>query len=47
MIRRKAIDEIGGFAEETITEDIHTALRLHAKGWHSVYYNKTMARGLR
>ncbi|MDD5773606.1 MAG: glycosyltransferase [bacterium] len=46
MIRRKAIDEIGGFAEETITEDIHTALRLHAKGWHSVYYNKTMARGI-
>ncbi|MEW6088852.1 MAG: glycosyltransferase [bacterium] len=46
MIRRKALDEIGGFAEETITEDIHTALRLHARGWHSVYYNKTMARGI-
>jgi len=46
MIRRKALEEIGGFAVETITEDIHTALRLQAKGWHSVYYNKTMARGL-
>jgi cellulose synthase (UDP-forming) len=46
MIRRKALDEIGGFAVETITEDIHTALRLQAKGWRSVYYNKTMARGI-
>ena len=46
MIRRKALGEIGGFATETITEDIHTALRLQAKGWHSVYYNKTMARGI-
>jgi len=46
MIRRKALEEIGGFAIETITEDIHTALRLQAKGWHSVYYNKTMARGI-
>jgi len=46
IIRRSAIDQIGGFAEETVTEDIHTALRLQASGWRSVYYNKTMARGL-
>jgi cellulose synthase (UDP-forming) len=46
MIRRKALEKIGGFAVESITEDIHTALRLQARGWRSVYYNKTMARGV-
>jgi cellulose synthase (UDP-forming) len=46
LIRRKAIEGINGFAMETVTEDIHTALRLQSKGWRSVYYNKTLARGL-
>src|SRR3546814_4012144 len=32
VLRRSAIDEIGGFAVETVTEDAHTALRLHRKG---------------
>ena len=35
MFRRKALEEIGGFAFETITEDLHTGLRLHARGWKS------------
>ena len=37
VLRRSAIDEIGGFAVETVTEDAHTALRLHRKGWNSAY----------
>jgi cellulose synthase/poly-beta-1,6-N-acetylglucosamine synthase-like glycosyltransferase/tetratricopeptide (TPR) repeat protein len=36
IFRRKALEEIGGFAFETITEDLHTGLRLHARGWKSI-----------
>lgn len=46
LIRRQAIDEIGGFATATVTEDIETSLLLHARGWRSVYLNETLAYGL-
>ena len=46
ILRRKAIESIGGFATETITEDAHTSLRLHQKGWNSAYFNMPQASGL-
>jgi cellulose synthase (UDP-forming) len=46
MLRRAALEEIGGFATETVTEDMHTGLRLQKRGWEVVYYNQTLARGL-
>lgn len=46
MLRRKALEEIGGFATESITEDMHTGLRLQKKGWRVIYYNRTVAHGL-
>jgi cellulose synthase (UDP-forming) len=46
MLRRTALEEIGGFATETVTEDMHTGLRLQKRGWEVVYYNQTLARGL-
>ena len=46
VVRRKAIDEIGGFATGTVTEDIHTSIRLHKRGWHSVYHGRSLAFGL-
>jgi len=46
IIRRKALEDVGGFATETITEDMHTGLRLQKKGWRVLYYNRTLARGL-
>jgi cellulose synthase (UDP-forming) len=46
MIRRKALDSIGGFPTGTITEDMHTSLRMQKKGWRVLYFNRTMARGL-
>lgn len=46
VLRRKAIDEVGGFATETITEDAHTSLRMHARGWRSAYYGRTLAAGV-
>jgi len=46
VLRRKAIADVGGFATETITEDAHTALRMHARGWRSAYYARTLAAGV-
>jgi cellulose synthase (UDP-forming) len=46
IFRRSALQQIGGFATETITEDVHTGLRLHSKGWKSVYYNRDLSAGL-
>ncbi|MDB5973282.1 MAG: hypothetical protein JWR07_42 [Nevskia sp.] len=46
VIRRTAMMEIGGIAVETVTEDAHTALRLHSRGWHSSYINIPQAAGL-
>ncbi len=46
MLRRKPLEGIGGFATESITEDMHTGLRLQKRGWRVLYYNRTLARGL-
>ncbi|MBF9238524.1 glycosyltransferase [Hymenobacter sp. BT683] len=43
--RRVALDSIGGHAPG-LTEDMHTAMRLHAEGWQSVYVPKVVSRGL-
>ena len=41
-----ALDEIGGFAVETVTEDAHTAIRLHRAGYRSAYIPVPQAAGL-
>lgn len=46
VVRRDALDEIGGFATETVTEDVHTAIKLHKRGYRSVYYGESLAFGL-
>lgn len=46
ILRRKALDEVGGFATGTITEDMLTSLMIHAKGWSSVYHNENLAYGI-
>ena len=46
VVRMTALREIGGVATETITEDIHTTIRFHRRGWKSVYHNEVLARGL-
>lgn len=43
--RRAALDSIGGHATG-LAEDMHTAMKLHAKGWTSVYVPAVIARGL-
>lgn len=46
LFRREALNSVGGFAVETITEDVHTGMRLHGKGWRSLYYNRDLAAGM-
>ncbi|MEZ0262588.1 MAG: glycosyltransferase [Alphaproteobacteria bacterium] len=46
VYRRSALDAIGGIPTETITEDMHTAVRLHKKGFKSVYLNEPIAYGI-
>ncbi len=46
VIRRAALADIGGFAVETVTEDAHTALRMHRRGWRSAYLAVPQASGL-
>lgn len=46
VLRRSALADVGGFAEETLTEDAHTALRLHRRGWRSAFLPVTLSAGL-
>jgi cellulose synthase (UDP-forming) len=46
VLRLSALLSVGGIATETVTEDIHTTIRLHRHGWRSVYHNAVLARGL-
>lgn len=46
LIRRKALEEAGGWAEWCCTEDSELSIRIHALGYSSVYVNKTYGRGL-
>jgi cellulose synthase (UDP-forming) len=46
VLRRSALDAIGGFATETVTEDIHTSIKLHKQGYRSVYQPESLAFGL-
>jgi len=46
ILRREALNEIGGIAIETVTEDAHTALRMQMNGWNTAYINIPQAAGL-
>ena len=45
VIRRSALDQIGGIAIETVTEDAHTSLKMQRKGWNTAYINLPQAAG--
>lgn len=46
LIRREALEDVGGVATDTVVEDAHTSLRLNARGWRVAYHNEVMALGL-
>jgi cellulose synthase/poly-beta-1,6-N-acetylglucosamine synthase-like glycosyltransferase/tetratricopeptide (TPR) repeat protein len=45
MFRRAALVDVGLVATETITEDMHTGLRMHSKGWNSLFVNERLVSG--
>ena len=46
LLRVAALHDVGGVATETITEDMHTTLKLIRRGWRTVYHHQTLALGL-
>jgi cellulose synthase (UDP-forming) len=46
LLRVKALRDVGGVATETITEDMHTTLKLIRRGWNTAYHHQTLAVGL-
>lgn len=46
IYRRQALEEVGGFDEDSVTEDFSTSLKFHKGGWESMYLNKVSAFGM-
>lgn len=46
VLRRGPLLEVGGIAVETVTEDAHTALKLHRRGYRTAYIRDIQAAGL-
>src|ERR1035437_5383763 len=46
VLRRSALDGVGGVALETVTEDAHTSMRMQMQGWNTAYINIPQAAGL-
>ncbi len=46
VLRREPLEEVGGIAVETVTEDAHTSLRMHRLGYRSAYLRKPLSAGL-
>ncbi|WP_239377245.1 glycosyltransferase [Frankia sp. Cj5] len=44
--RRTALAEVGGFPEDSLTEDFELSIRMHTRGWRSVYVPEVLASGL-
>jgi len=46
LYRRRALQDIGGFASWNLVEDLTTSYELHAKGWKTLYYPHPITKGL-
>ncbi|MGC9272110.1 UDP-forming cellulose synthase catalytic subunit, partial [Acidiphilium sp.] len=46
VLRRSALDDIGGISGRTITEDAETTIKALSRGWKTAFYNRPMVSGL-
>ena len=46
VVRRKALESIGGFVTDSLSEDYFTGIRLSAKGYRLVYIDEKLSAGL-
>ncbi|MGL6227004.1 MAG: glycosyltransferase [Thermoguttaceae bacterium] len=45
MFRRSSLESVGNFAMETVTEDLHTGMRIAARGWKSLAISEPLIVG--
>ncbi len=46
ILRMKALEEVGGFEENTVTEDFATSFKMQLNNWKTLYYNKVKVFGI-
>jgi cellulose synthase (UDP-forming) len=46
LFRRAAFESVGGFPENSLTEDFELSIVLHEQGWRSAYVPDVLSRGL-
>jgi cellulose synthase (UDP-forming) len=46
VFRRAALEQVGGFPDDSVTEDFELSIRLHERGWRSRYVPEVLAHGL-
>jgi cellulose synthase (UDP-forming) len=46
VIRREALEEVGGVPTQTVTEDCHCSLKMQRRGWRTAYLRIPLAAGL-
>lgn len=46
VVRRQALDAIGGFVTESLSEDYFTGIRIAAAGYQLIYLNEKLSQGL-
>lgn len=46
VIRRAALEQVGGMCADNVAEDFITGMFIHEKGWKSVYVPEVLAEGL-
>jgi cellulose synthase (UDP-forming) len=45
VIRRAALDSVGGVLTDTVAEDFHTSIAMHARGWRTRYHDEILVQG--
>lgn len=46
VFRRTALDDVGGFPTNSVTEDFQLSIKMHERGWRSAYVAQVLAQGL-
>jgi cellulose synthase (UDP-forming) len=46
IIRRDALVAVGGVLTDTVAEDFHTTIAIHARGWRTHFHAETLVQGL-
>ena len=45
VVRRTALEGVGGVLTDTVAEDFHTTIRMHAQGWQTRYHDEILVQG--